>query len=340
MKRNHTADLLKGIAVILMIQVHLMELFARQDIFNGFAGHLSLFLGGSPAAPVFMAVMGYFIAASSSSFPEMVKRGIKLIGLGFILNIALNFHLLIMIADGTIKVNAMEYILGVDILFLAGLSIIILAVMNRFFKHKTLPFLVILVLILAVQFLFQQVMHVSTNNYFVAYFYGDGAVWSYFPLIPWLVYPVTGYLFYTLDNTSSKKARRFYPYGIAFSGLVTIVFLKYALDVSSNLPEYYHHGYVFYFYTVCFLIFWTFIFNRISRYHNLVSRFLEWIGRNVTSAYVIQWVIIGNIATSLYKTQGPAELVLWFVFVVAATGFGVLIWRRVKRKHTGDILKV
>jgi len=340
MKRDHTADLLKGIAVILMIQVHLMELFARQDIYDSLTGHISLFLGGPPAAPVFMAVMGYFIATSSSSFPEMIKRGIKLIGLGFLLNIALNFHLLIKIADGTLKVNAMEYILGVDILFLAGLSIVILAVMKHFFKHKTIPFLVTIILILALQFLLQQVMNVSTKNYFVAYFYGNGTAWSYFPLVPWLVYPVTGYLFYALKNTSDKKAMYFYPYTIAFSGLVTIVFLKYALNVSANLPGYYHHGYVFYFYSLCFLIFWTFVFNRLSRFHNPVSRFMEWIGRNVTSAYVIQWIVVGNIATSLYKTQGPAELVLWFVIVVAATGFGVLIWRRIKKKRPGDVLKV
>jgi len=41
-----------------MVQVHIMELFARQDIFEDTVGKISLFFGGPPAAPVFMAVMG------------------------------------------------------------------------------------------------------------------------------------------------------------------------------------------------------------------------------------------------------------------------------------------
>ena len=59
--RSFTADLLKGMAVLAMIQVHLMELFARQEVYDSLTGKISLFLGGIPAAPVFMAVMGYFL---------------------------------------------------------------------------------------------------------------------------------------------------------------------------------------------------------------------------------------------------------------------------------------
>ena len=60
--RNHSLDLLKGIAVLLMIQVHVMELFASVAVSNSTAGKLSLFLGGAPVAPFFMIIFGYFIA--------------------------------------------------------------------------------------------------------------------------------------------------------------------------------------------------------------------------------------------------------------------------------------
>ncbi|MBU2466561.1 MAG: DUF1624 domain-containing protein, partial [Bacteroidetes bacterium] len=75
-------DLLKGIAVVLMIQVHLTELFARPAFFDSVAGKVSLFLGGPAAAPVFMAVMGYFLAWKAVSSKNLFLRGIKLIGLG------------------------------------------------------------------------------------------------------------------------------------------------------------------------------------------------------------------------------------------------------------------
>jgi len=42
--RNRTADLLKGVAVILMVQVHIVELFAQQSIFDSFAGSIFFFL--------------------------------------------------------------------------------------------------------------------------------------------------------------------------------------------------------------------------------------------------------------------------------------------------------
>ena len=62
--RTQTADLLKGIAVILMIQVHIIELFANHTIFNSDYGKLLLFLGGPLVAPIFSILFGYFIASS------------------------------------------------------------------------------------------------------------------------------------------------------------------------------------------------------------------------------------------------------------------------------------
>ena len=57
--RIKTADLLKGIAAILMIQVHIIELFATNDISESTAGKFLLFLGGPAVAPVFIILLGY-----------------------------------------------------------------------------------------------------------------------------------------------------------------------------------------------------------------------------------------------------------------------------------------
>ncbi len=334
--RNRTADLLKGVAVILMIQVHLTELFAHQDIYDSLLGRISLFLGGPPAAPVFMAVMGYYIAVSRRSTRQMIIRGIKLILLGLLLNIGLNFHLLVKIFTGAFQIDPLPYIFGVDILFLAGLSIISLAVMKKFFKFKLIPFIVFLIIVLAVQYLLQNIFLIRTENYFIAFFYGVGCWWSYFPLIPWLVYPVTGYLFFILRQQQFEKIRPYYNYVAAFAATVTFVFFNYGLKVSADLPAYYHHGFVFYLYTLSFLIFWLFIINTIARLpENRLSGFLEWTGINVTAAYVIQWLIIGNTATAIYKTQGTVALVLWFFFIVALTSVGVLAWNRIKPGKKG-----
>lgn len=340
--RNRTADLLKGVAVILMVQVHLTELFARQDIYDSLAGKISLFLGGPPAAPVFMAVMGYYIAVSRRSMQQMIIRGIKIIFLGLLLNIGLNFHLLIKIYTGVFQFSPLPYIFGVDILFLAGLSIIVLAVMKRYFKFRLIPFIILLLFVLAFQYLLKYAFHTPVTNYIVVFFYGEGCWWSYFPLIPWLIYPLTGYLFYILQQQADEQFKSYYNYFVWFAILITIVFIDYGLRVSADLPQYYHHGFVFYFYTLCFLIFWLFIINAIAKWpENYVTGFLEWTGINVTAAYVIQWLIIGNIATAIYKTQDWFALVFWFVLIVALMSGGVWLWDKVKQGKVGKyVLKI
>ncbi len=43
---------------------------------------------------------------------------------------------------------------------------------------------------------------------------------------------------------------------------------------------------------------------------------MAWYGKNVTAFYVVQWVIIGNIATWVYKTQSWQFLIIWFIVVL------------------------
>jgi uncharacterized membrane protein len=340
-ERNRTADLMKGIAVIVMVQVHLMELIARQDIYNSLAGKISLFLGGPPAAPVFMAVMGYYIAISGKSARQMVIRGVKIIALGLLLNIGLNFHLLLNIYNGVFQFSALPYIFGVDILFLAGLSIVILALMKKYFGYRLLPYVLMLLFIQVLQYLLKDVYHVTTNNYLVAFFYGEGCWWSYFPVIPWISYPLTGYIFFVLQKEKYDGLRRFYPYITVFAAFMTGLFFDYGLDVSSDLDIYYHHDFVFFLYTVCFLIFWLFITNGIARLpENPVSDFLAWTGINVTAAYVVQWLVIGNIATSIYKTQSWSALVLWFIFVLMVMSGGVMLWNHIKKNRQKSRRKI
>jgi uncharacterized membrane protein len=333
-KRNLAADLLKGTAVILMIQVHLMELFATESIYNSLTGRISLFLGGPPAAPVFMIVMGYFIARSPSSLKRSIFRGFKLIGLGFLLNTGLNLHLLIRIASGAIEANPWHYIFGVDILFLAGISIIVMAVLKQWFGLKPLPYVIVILLIFIVQHLIPQADTGTAKAYFLAYFTGNGIWWSYFPAVPWIVYPLTGLLFKVVEKNSGSLIYKYKWYIFAVTAIISAVFFSYGLRISSNLELYYNHGFTFYLFTLVFLIFWSIPFVWLAGWtENPALRFTEWIGRNVTAAYVIQWLIIGNIATGIYRTQNLYQLIFWFVLIIALTSGGVWFWNRIKLKR-------
>ena len=108
--RSLTPDILKGIAVILMIQVHITEQFACADIYESFLGKISLFLGGPLVAPVFLAVMGYFTIASNKTTFQMIVRGLGIIGIGLLLNLCLNASLLFKIYSDEFQINPLNFI--------------------------------------------------------------------------------------------------------------------------------------------------------------------------------------------------------------------------------------
>jgi uncharacterized membrane protein len=315
--RKSVPDLMKGIAVVAMIQVHIMELFARQEILDGLAGEISLFVGGPFAAPVFMAVMGYFIAYSKKSISAKLKRGIGLMLLGLLLNIGLNLHLLIKIWNGTYDLDPFEYILGADILTLAGLSIIAIALFEKYFKKKFLPFFLLAVLLVTIS---PYLPDLPDNLRFLqAFFYGDYS-WSYFPVFPWLAYPFTGYAFGSIEANKKEFWQILKPRNyqlVLISILIIIILVRPSFSIITDLQLYYHHSILLFTWMMGFLLVWAWFANILEKYfsNQIVMRYFKWLGKNVTVIYVIQWLIIGNIATAIFKTQSYWALMVWFLAI-------------------------
>jgi uncharacterized membrane protein len=335
--RSFLPDLLKGIAVVLMIQVHIVELFAAERVMESFVGKVSLFFGGVPAAPLFMAVMGYFVAKSSRSPKNNLLRGLKLIGLGFLLNIGMNAHLLVKILNGTFSLNPWPYLMGIDILFVAGWSVIILTVVRHWAGKNPWPYALLAV--------FSVVVHpwlpaydggLNWLHYLQAFFWGD-AHWSYFPLFPWLVYPAAGFTFFLLSKKYGlhEFSRKGLTYlAVAFFILIAIP-LPFAIKISTDLPSYYHHDILFAFWAIGFLVFWIILFALFTQNNEQLPafRYLRWVGKNVTAFYFVQWLIIGNTATIIYKSREGIELLFWFLAVVLFTSLLVRGWEVVVRNR-------
>lgn len=334
MRRKPVPDLLKGIAVLAMIQVHLMELFAREEILTGPLGKISLFLGGPFAAPVFMAVMGYFAAASRKTTGQRLWRGFQLILLGLGLNIGLNLHLLIKIFNGTYDLDPLGYIFGADILFLAGFSIMIIALLEPLLRKRFIAWL-LLAAGISIITPFLPDLPVSLK-YLQAFFYGNYA-WSYFPVFPWLAYPVLGFAFYSLIKghplTWSRIVHRINPL-MAVSGLLLVVLFVPAWRIITDLPAYYHHQILLFTWMIAFLVIFTWLAWQMDEKagQHRVMRYVKWLGKHVTAVYVLQWLIIGNIATAIYKTQPLMALPAWFIVILAAVSGLVYGYKSVLKK--------
>lgn len=335
--RDQTADLLKGLAVVFMILVHLVELFAAPAIYESTAGRIALFLGGPPAAPVFMAVMGYFLASSRKPLQQSLRRAALLILGGLALNIGLNFNLLLSIRSGRFDLDPLAYIFGADILPLAGLSVMVIALVRPVFRQVWAAYVALALVASAITPLLYGVNVSEPIVKYVLPFFGGDAPWSYFPLFPWLAYPLLGYSYKMASERLNLQSRltppiRFSLFLLCSAGL--LLFSQNAFSIAVDLPRYYHHSFTFALWVTLFLCSWSLLVSFVEERSGTRLPFLcvKWLGRNVTAAYVFQWLIIGNLATELYRTQTVAQTMIWFFSALAVTTCCIIVWQRVEPK--------
>lgn len=332
MKRFPLPDLLKGLAAIFLIQVHIMtlliDLLGRESII----GKISFLLGGPFVAILFMIIMGYFIAKSNKSAAKNILRGVKIFAIGFLLNIGLNFHLLLKIKYAGWQFNPLEYIFGVDILYLAGLSLIIIAFLRMIKKGQILIAIIMVFIILGLTGFMNKILFVSGPN-FILPFIGGTYSWSYFPLFPWLAYPLIGYVFHFLEERLMLFIEKHKIItGIVLTGILLLVigFFRFGFSIKTNLSLYYHHTFWFSLWAIGIVILWVvFIRFLLKQFPNTyIGNFLRWLGKNITLFYVIQWLIIGNISTAIYQTQSLNSYWYWLCGIFSITV--LLTWLFVK----------
>ena len=327
--RDKFPDMLRGIAVILMIQVHITEVFANDPFREGFWGQLSLFFGGLPAAPVFMFLMGWFAFARSSNI-KLFFRGVLVFLAGFLLNIGLNLALIISVLVGHQKADLWPYLFGVDIFSLAGLSLIIISglrlLASRFVRFTSsevflkwtltlFPFLIVSIGMLL------PTTGIQVPNflvYFKAYLWRDSQWWSYFPLFPWLAWPLFGGALRLW--TANSKIPDLKGSIVSIAGIGAIIGCCYGWSVSTDLTAYYRFNIVWFVWAIMAMIVWFWFSRRLSNIEWLRNG-LSSIGAKVSSLYVIQWVIIGNMGTFLYHEQPDRSIPFWIAFTLFLTLF-------------------
>lgn len=333
--RDQTADLLKGIAVVFMVQVHLVEQFVTQELFESIVGRVSLFLGGPPAAPVFLSVMGFFIGQSKKPSFALVRRGMLLIVGGILLNLGLNANLLLSIYRGRFQHDPLAFIFGADILPAAGLSVVICAALRPLLGSNAIAYLAAAVGVATVAPFLPSLGTEGLLPYINPFLWGD-AWWSYFPLFPWLAYVLLGVAFAHARRSIAPRLTSSRLWLIAFALLGALGFTAAdALASITTLPSYYHHGLPLMLWISGFLVLWLLAVNALESHagETTVLLYLKWLGRHVTPAYVFQWLLIGNLATELYRTQVGNQLVLWFVTILAATSLLVAAYRHVAARR-------
>lgn len=329
--RKYLPDLLKGIAVVLMIQVHITENFAGQEFFNSPAGKISLFFGGVPAAPLFMIVMGYFFAASRKSNKQNFIRCLYLLLGGFVLNIARSAYLFVDFSSEDFSTMMLPRILAVDIFPLAGLSLMIMVLLKKYFADDWyLYFLTALFAAFLGEILVTPNLSTGIEQYLLAFIFGNYAT-SFFPVIPWIAYPLTGAAFYLGRTEIEKYFLNMKPKILFLTAwiLIIAVTFSFAFDISSTLGLYYRHGILFFLWASFFLAGIIWLMNFLPEAKNIFIDYLRWLGKNVTAVYVVQWLFVGNLAALKIQSNNFDELIFYFFAILISTTVVVLIWERI-----------
>ncbi|UBM62853.1 DUF1624 domain-containing protein [Candidatus Sulfidibacterium hydrothermale] len=332
--RSRTADFLKGVAIIAMVQLVLVEYFARPEILNGLTGKISLFIGGPPVAPLFLTVMGYYIAHQQHSIRYHVIRGIKLIFLGIFLNVARNAYLLYEIASGKVTQDIWHIIFGTDILILAGISLIVMAFLVKLLRGHVLAYLTLIIVFLLLQYIIPPVEKAHPQSIILPFFYGKYPQ-AQFPFIPWFAYVLAGYTFYLFKQffvSDQFKHNKTVNMVLAIlSGILLLISLPFGYSVSIRHMLFYHHGILFFLFCVNFLFWWLLSAKAlVDRFQNKITGYLEFLGRNVTAFYVLFMIIAGNMGVFYQKKENYLMLIIFFVLLMVVTSLLVRVWERIR----------
>jgi len=340
--RNGTADLLKGLAVFFMIQVHIMEQFASGEVFSSMTGRVSMFLGGPFCAPVFLAVMGYFLASGAKPFTYYLKRGIYLFAGGILLNVLRSANLLVRIISGTVELDPWPFVFGVDILPLAGISLIVTGLLRKLFGNYAWLYLAAAIILAAISPMISDIGNEkSVGNYLRAFITGNRD-WSYFPVFPWISYILTGFSFrlFLSNPLIAEKADQtklqFFSIPVWIVLIITIPWASAITYTLNGETGYYHHGLLFFCWVILFMAAYLILVQFVEKNYGdlLFFRLMKWSGRHVTLVYVVQWIIIGNLAANLYHTQGLFGYLTWFTGILAVSL--LISWAIIRISHHPD----
>lgn len=294
--RQVELDIAKGFAIIFMVFSHVyMDL---SDWSNPLLTVLIYYILGGPfSAPVFMFCMGIGIGYSKKHSPkDLFIRGLRLLSYAVILD----FFRYVLPASiyqsihGTVSLKTIFLnFFGIDILQFSGLFFIFFSFLMIFHIPHWGLILIALGTSLLGQFL-NGFSFSGTLSNMLASFFWRSAEYSYFPLLNWSVFPITGYLFsFYLKRCQNKDA--LYSAILPITTLLTAVYLIVYCIFWKNGDQYYGMGPIHAMLALACTITVISIFHTTFKKASLFVRGMCWMSSHVTSLYCVHWVIIMTI---------------------------------------------
>lgn len=294
-------DVSKFFAIILMIMVHCFAFCNLCQIDNVYMDYLFIFMQCS--APLFMFVMGVGMVYTRHDSPrEFMSRGIKLILMGFIINLIYfisNFY------SGLSPEYTINSLIANDILQFAGLTFLLIG----FFKKFNINIKKILLVAIFFSLIGTLIRHITLDNLFLVQFLGhfigtEGTnVVSCFPILNWFIVPVVGIIFgeYLIRCVDKNQ---FYKKIFIPTSILSIIFMIIGLITREGMfsttggkvfekLDYLHISTPDVLITIINVLFLASLFYFLLPFlSKRVKKLIKIVSRNVTNIYIIQWALI------------------------------------------------
>ena len=235
--RIRAFDLAGGLAVLFMLLIHVLGHYGNAATWSTPIGLVITFLGGPLAAPVFMVLMGASLAFSTrSSSGAIARRGLWLLTLAYTLNVlrgylpaSLGLATGVVTADGIEPYSPDILLALVDIHQLAGVSLLAIAALPVVRARPVIAVGLAVGCSVVAPLLWGWTSGIGPLDAVLQVVWG-GEWYVFFPVFPWIAYPLAGLAYGTLLVRSTDR-RAFVRHtgvvgaAIGVAGLVALLLL-------------------------------------------------------------------------------------------------------------------
>lgn len=333
-------DVARGVGALGMVAVHVLLLYGHSAANHSIYGATVRLMGGPPAAPLFLFLMGASLAFSRrTALRQGLRRGFTLLALAYLLNLLrgtlpafLGLRLGLITPRDLAFHTPADLFWIVDLLHCAGLSLLLLTAVQRFLPRPWMWVVLAAAVAIGSPVMWGQMSGWPPLDRWLTLLWGTGDTVQ-FPLLPWVSYPLAGMAFgvwlaASVDRDAVYRCAAAVGAMVFFVGVLLIM-----IRPAFHLGDYFRSGPGAVFAFTGFVLAWLSVCHWLVRRlrQNAPFRLLSYWGRHITAFYFVHWVILGwGIGLLGHSRYGVPTLLFLTTAVVALTDRLVRLWDRLR----------
>ncbi len=347
-KQNKTRvlafDFARGLAILLMIVIHVLTFYASPEVQQGVFYRTIFFLLSWPSATLFVFLMGVLVAYSNTQNVALgLNRSAALFLLGYVLNLLretlptwLSLEVGLVTYEQLGKYTPTNGLLVTDILQFAGLAFAVCILLKHLIYSPIIWLGIALAIIFGSPYVWDIQTGITELDHGLKLFWGNKDIGAIFPLFPWLAYPIIGMAFGYWVKQSTNINRSFLHsvfYGVVIIGLGCVFTLS---NIEYHTADHLRPGPGIVIALTGGVFVWLYMCNLLVNAVNTDNRCFKLLffwSKHVTAMYFIHWLFVGWGLMIFGANQlNLVSVLLWLSIVTLLTHSSLKSWLKFTNK--------